>query len=99
MILTNLCREQFLKENSFVVQLMPKWAENLVILRWFNTKTNIGIDIQNWENDGFDYAVQDPYIDRVYLSNKKSGDRVENYDEVIEQALKVANSIYNGKIY
>lgn len=99
MILTNSYKEQFLKDNAFVVQMLPNWAKNLIIIRWFNTKTNIAIDIQNWGNDGFDFAVQDPYVNKVYLSNKTTGNRIKNYDEIIEQALKVANSIYNGKVY
>lgn len=99
MILTNLCKKQFLKDNALVVQLMPEWAKNLIILRWFNTKTNIAIDIQNWENDGFDFAVQDPYVNKVYQSERLAGNRKENYDEIIEDALKVANSIFNGKVY
>lgn len=99
MILTNSCKAAFLKSNSLSVQLLSEPLKNLAIYRWFNMETNIGIDIQNWEGDGFDYNVSDPYVDKVYTSKNVAGNRNKNFDEVLKEALKKANSIYNGLVY
>lgn len=99
MILTNSCKEKFLESHIIAWFFLPNRILNLVILRWFNTQTNIGIDIQNWELDGFDYGVFDPFNGKVYQSNEKAGMRNKNFDKVLEQAIKKANSVYNGICY
>ncbi len=97
MVLTGACKQAFLKNNSFTVQLLPENLKNLVIYRWFNTETKIGIDLVNWENDGFDYGVAHPYLNKVYQSTNHAGNRNKNFDKNLVAALIRANSIYNEK--
>ncbi len=95
MILTDLCKKDFLKENAFATQLLPEYLKNLVIYRWFNLQTKISIDFLNWEDDGFDYGVSSPNSNLVYSARETSGNRSKDFDKILAQALLKANLIYN----
>lgn len=97
MILTDKCKEDFSNIKKWYFNLLPNNIKNLIIYEWFNTKTNIYIDLQYWENDGFDYGVQHPYINEVYLSNRKAGNRRQEFDVNLQVAIINANKIYNEK--
>ncbi len=94
MILTKFCERDFLRDNSFFVLFLPKRYLNLLILRWFNTRTEIGVDIQNW-GDGLDWAVTHYRTDRVYVSEYGSGNRIKDFDKILCEAIEKANEIYN----
>ncbi|QQV90944.1 hypothetical protein Freya2_7 [Polaribacter phage Freya_2] len=94
-MLSGKCKEDFIKYSKFWWFLIPRRFFNFIIFRWFNTETEICIDIQHWQGDGFDYAVQHPYKNEVYQSYKNAGDRTKNFDFNMEQALEKANEIYN----
>lgn len=67
----------------------------MILYRWFNLHTDICIDIQHWQHDGFDYAVQHPVDDIVFVSNKRAGERHRDFDNVLKQAIEKASEIYN----
>ncbi len=95
MELTDLCKSEFLKSQKWYVRFLPKFILNLLIIRWFNVSTKIPVDIQHWRGDGFEYAVTDPSIDRVFLSSRIAGNRHKDYDFVCSLAIKKANQVYN----
>lgn len=47
--------------------------------------------------DGFDYNVQHPIHDIVYVSKQRAGERSKDFDEVLRQALRIANIVYNDR--
>lgn len=96
MILTGKAKEDFLNSAKWYFWFLSKSIQLLIVYRWFNTKTIISIDLQNWEGDGFDYAVSHPYLNEVFCGNKMAGNRRRNFDVNLEIAIEKANEIYNA---
>jgi len=95
-MLTGKCKKDFIKyKTALIFYFIPRKILNYLIFRWFNIKTEICIDLQNWQDDGFDFAVQHPYLNKVYQSQNIAGNREKNFDKNIESAIKKANQIYN----
>ena len=74
---------------------MPQKYQNLLIVRWFNKSTKISISIDYWPDDGYDYGVSHKYFDTVYLSNKKAGERINDYDQIVKESIIKANQLYS----
>lgn len=96
MKLTGKAKEDFKCFKKWYFYFLPKHIQLFVIYRWFNTKTSVWIDLQNWENDGFDYAVSHTNLDLVFSGNKSAGNRRKNFDTNLEFAIEKANEIYNN---
>lgn len=91
--LTGKCREMFLKECKWYFRFLPEYVQNLMVIRWFNIRTKIWVDIQNWDGK-YDFAVFDPGQDRVYMDVFDAGRRIKNYDEIQVRAIKKANEVF-----
>lgn len=95
-ILTNKTKEDFKKYQKWYYSFLSKHIQILIIYRWFNLHTNICIDIQHWQDDGFDFSVQHPNKNKVYLSINSAGNRTKDFDRNLAQAIIKADEIYNS---
>lgn len=97
-MLTNKTLEAFNLYKPWYFTFLPVKYKQLIILRWFNTRTDICVDIQHWRGDGFDYNVQHPIYDAVYVPRQKAGERTKDFDYILKKALVIANFIYNHRL-
>lgn len=95
MVLTGCCKKDFYDSNSFWIFFLSRRLRNLIAFRWFNMFTEISIDMTYCDKNGFDYAVADNRLKGIYSYEAKTGFLVRDFDIALEDALMVANSIYN----
>lgn len=95
-VLTGKCKTIFEYQNDkFINNFLSKEMIQLMILRWFNTKTNICVDILHYKGDGFDYFVTNPIKDEIFPSPYHADNRCKDFDKNLEMALTKANELYN----
>lgn len=83
-----------LKRGYYFWLLLPNYFKLQFLVLYFS-ETNMPIDIQWWDSDGFDWAITKGWRDEVIVSDKISGNRFKTYNEAVKDALKEANRIYN----
>lgn len=86
-------RKDFIKCYWWSV-FLPERLFHLLAYRWFNTKTNVWVDIQNWDGR-FDYAVSFHGSDEVFVSNYDSKTRLKDFDKALSMAIHKASDLYN----
>lgn len=93
-MITNQAKTQFWSANSWLFVLLPQKYLNLIIMRWFNSKTTVFIDVQNWGGK-FDYMVGIYDTDKVFVDNTKSENRSTDFDATLAKAIVKANQLFN----
>ena len=93
--LSGSTKEQFDKAKRWWFVFLNDEQRLYLIMLWFNTETNVKIDIHS--NDTyFDWYVRHPFKNEVYTSNRDvNKNPFRNHFECLKEAINKADSVFN----